>query len=76
MVFHPVELILALLVLAVVFGVLAEWLKTPYPILLVIGGILLGLQPGLPAIPARSPPRFPVVPAALALCGSVQNALA
>jgi Na+/H+ antiporter len=48
--FHPVELILALLVLAVVFGVLAEWLKTPYPILLVIGGILLGLQPGLPAI--------------------------
>src|SRR5579872_4157901 len=48
MVFHPVELILALLVIAVVLGVLASWLKTPYPILLVIGGILLGLQPGLP----------------------------
>jgi Na+/H+ antiporter len=46
---HPVELILALLVIAVVLGVLAQWLKIPYPILLVIGGILLGLQPGLPA---------------------------
>ncbi|HEV3386016.1 MAG TPA: cation:proton antiporter, partial [Gemmata sp.] len=49
MILHPVELILALLVIAVVLGVLAQWLKTPYPILLVIGGILLGLQPGLPA---------------------------
>jgi len=51
MVFHPIELILALLVIAVVLGVLASWLKTPYPILLVIGGILLGLQPGLPVFP-------------------------
>jgi monovalent cation/hydrogen antiporter len=50
-VFHPVELILALLVVAVVLGVVARWLRTPYPILLVIGGVLLGLQPDLPPIP-------------------------
>ncbi len=48
MTFHPVELILALLLIAVVLGVLAQWIKIPYPILLVIGGILLGLQPNLP----------------------------
>jgi Na+/H+ antiporter len=47
--FHPVELILALLAIAVVLGVLAQWIKIPYPILLVIGGILLGLQPALPS---------------------------
>ncbi|HEV3438943.1 MAG TPA: Na+/H+ antiporter [Gemmata sp.] len=49
--FHTVELILALLVVAVILGVLAQWLRTPYPILLVIGGIILGLQPNLPPIP-------------------------
>ena len=48
--FHQVELILALLVLAVVLGVLALWLRIPYPILLVIGGVLLGLQPDLTPI--------------------------
>lgn len=48
--FHQVELILALLVLAVVLGVVAQWLKIPYPILLVIGGVLLGLQPDLTPI--------------------------
>jgi CPA1 family monovalent cation:H+ antiporter len=48
---HSVELVLGLMVLAVVLGVLARWLKIPYPILLVIGGVLLGLQPDLPSIP-------------------------
>jgi CPA1 family monovalent cation:H+ antiporter len=50
-VLHTVELILALLVVAVILGILANWLKIPYPILLVIGGVLLGLQPDLPPIP-------------------------
>ncbi len=48
---HPVELILALLLVAILLGVLSHWLKIPYPILLVIGGVLLGLQPGLPVVP-------------------------
>lgn len=48
--FHTVELILALLVIAVVLGVLAQWLRKPYPILLVIGGVLLGMQPDLPTV--------------------------
>lgn len=30
-------------------GVLARWVKLPYPILLVVGGLLLSLQPWLPA---------------------------
>ncbi|MBX9627578.1 MAG: Na+/H+ antiporter, partial [Gemmataceae bacterium] len=42
---HPVELILALLAVAVALGVLAKQLGIPYPILLVVGGLLLSIQP-------------------------------
>jgi Na+/H+ antiporter len=49
-VFHAIELILALLAVAVLLGVLARWLNKPYPILLVLGGVLLGLQPDLPVV--------------------------
>jgi CPA1 family monovalent cation:H+ antiporter len=48
--FHPVELVLALLAVAVGLGVLARRFGTPYPILLVAGGLLLGLQPWTPAV--------------------------
>jgi CPA1 family monovalent cation:H+ antiporter len=43
------ELVLILLLVFVVgFGSLANRLKTPYPILLVIGGLVLSLLPGIP----------------------------
>jgi CPA1 family monovalent cation:H+ antiporter len=48
--FHPIELILALLAVAVGFGVLARRLGVAYEILLVIGGLLLGLQEWAPEV--------------------------
>jgi Na+/H+ antiporter len=49
-VFHPVELVLALLAVAVGLGVVARRMGVPYPILLVLGGLLLGLQPWVPTV--------------------------
>ncbi|MBA4065209.1 MAG: Na+/H+ antiporter [Isosphaera sp.] len=46
--FHPVELVVGLLVVAVALGVLANRVRVAYPILLVLGGLLVGLQPGAP----------------------------
>src|ERR1700730_4553616 len=44
-----IELIFLLLLLfIVVFGLLAQKLGTPYPIVMVIGGLLLGFVPGIP----------------------------
>jgi CPA1 family monovalent cation:H+ antiporter len=48
--FHPVEIVLALLAVAVGLGVLARRIGIPYPILLVIGGLVLSLQPWVPDI--------------------------
>src|SRR5262245_4217799 len=48
---HAAELLFLLLLLfVVVFGVLAKKLKTPYPIAMVIGGLLLSLAPHVPNI--------------------------
>src|SRR5712671_2130725 len=48
---HTVEIVFLLLLLFVVaFGVLARRLKTPYPIVLVIGGLLLSFIPGIPKV--------------------------
>src|ERR1700755_1480149 len=48
---HNTELVFLLLLLfVVVFGVLSKKLKTPYPIVMVIGGLLLSLVPGIPNI--------------------------
>jgi Na+/H+ antiporter len=48
---HALEIVFLLLLLfVVVFGVLAKKLKTPYPIVLVIGGLLLSFVPGIPRI--------------------------
>src|SRR5258707_7425462 len=48
---QQVELVFLLLLLFVVaFGWLARKLKTPYPIVLVIAGALLGFIPGIPRI--------------------------
>lgn len=48
---HAAELVaLILLVLVVLFAVLAQKLKTPYPIVLVIAGLALSFVPGIPKI--------------------------
>ena len=46
---HAAEIVFLLLLLFVaVFGALARKLQTPFPIVLVVGGLLLGFIPGLP----------------------------
>src|SRR3982751_981842 len=46
-----VEIIFLLLLLFVmVFGLLARRLGTPYPIVMVVGGLVIGLIPGMPGI--------------------------
>jgi len=46
---HAMEIVLLLLLLFVVaFGELARRLKTPYPIVLVVGGLLVSFIPGIP----------------------------
>ena len=48
---HAIELVLLLLLLfVVVFAALARKLQTPYPIVLVIAGLLLSFIPGIPKI--------------------------
>jgi CPA1 family monovalent cation:H+ antiporter len=48
---HAVEFVFLLLLLFVVaFGALANKLKLPYPIVMVVGGLLLSLVPGIPRI--------------------------
>src|SRR4029077_21213628 len=46
-----IELVFLLLLLfIIVFGLIARRLGTPYPIVMVIGGLLLGFVPGIPDI--------------------------
>jgi CPA1 family monovalent cation:H+ antiporter len=45
---QPFEVVVILLAVAVGLAVLARWLRLPYPILLVIGGLLLSVQPWAP----------------------------
>src|SRR5215813_11137863 len=48
---HAVEIVFLLLLLfVVVFGELSKKLKTPYPIVMVLGGLLLSLVPRIPQI--------------------------
>src|SRR4051795_11945027 len=42
--------IAALLVSVALLNALANWWQVPYPIVLVLGGLLLGLVPGIPEI--------------------------
>jgi Na+/H+ antiporter len=59
---HAVELVfLLLLVFVVVFATLARKLETPYPIVLVIGGLLLGFVPAIPKVPLNPDLVFLVV---------------
>jgi monovalent cation/hydrogen antiporter len=45
-----IELLIVLVAAAVVLGMLARWLRLPYPILLVLGGLLISLQPDAPRL--------------------------
>lgn len=54
--FHLIEILLALVALSLVLGVIANRIGIPYPILLVCGGLLLGLQPWAP--PATLDPQL------------------
>ncbi len=47
---HIELLLLALLLLIAAFAVVAKWLTTPYPIILVISGLLLSLIPRAPQV--------------------------
>ncbi len=48
---HDLEIVfLFLLLFVVMFGILARKLNTPYPIVLVIGGLLLSFIPGIPKV--------------------------
>lgn len=44
------ELFLILLLAVVALGVLARHLNVPYPVLFVLGGLVLGFAPGLPRV--------------------------
>lgn len=48
MIVNQIEWIVALLLVVVAIGVFANWLKIAYPILLVLGGLLLSVQDGAP----------------------------
>src|SRR4051794_32587786 len=57
-----VEIIFLLLLLfVVVFGLLAKRLGTPYPIVMVVGGLLLGFVPGIPQVTLKPDLVFLVV---------------
>lgn len=47
---HQLELVILLLAVVLVLTTVAQKLVVPYPILLVIGGLILGLIPGLPTV--------------------------
>ena len=47
---HQIETVILLLAAVLALTTLAQKLLIPYPILLVIGDLILGLIPGLPAI--------------------------
>ena len=57
---HEIEpLLLALMVAVAGLSVLARLVRVPYPILLVLGGLVLGFLPGMP--PVELPPELVLV---------------
>ncbi len=47
---HQLEMVILLLAVVLLLTTVAQKLVVPYPILLVIGGLILGLIPGLPTV--------------------------
>lgn len=71
---HAAELIaLILLILVVLFAVLAQRLKTPYPIVLVIAGLALSFVPAVPKIQLNPQVVFLVVLPPLLYSGAWQT---
>ena len=57
---HEIEpLLLALMVAVAGLSVLARMVRVPYPILLVVGGLMLGFVPGMPEV--ELPPELVLV---------------
>lgn len=50
---HQLEVVILLLSVVLALTTLAQKIVVPYPILLVIGGLMLGLVPGLPVVTLR-----------------------
>ena len=50
---HQLEVVILLLGVVLALTTLAQKIVVPYPILLVIGGLVLGLVPGLPVVTLR-----------------------
>src|SRR3954469_352165 len=48
--FHVIEIILALLMAVAVLAYVAKRIDVPYPLMLVIGGLLISFTPGLPRV--------------------------
>ena len=66
------EIVLVALFVSVAgLNAIARWLSVPYPILLVLGGLVLGLLPGHPGDRARSRPGARDLPAAVAVRGGL-----
>src|SRR5215475_11905597 len=71
---HAAELVaLILLVLVVLFAVLAQRLRTPYPIVLVLAGLVLSFIPAVPKIPLNPDIVFLVVLPPLLYSGAWQT---
>jgi CPA1 family monovalent cation:H+ antiporter len=47
---HELEVIILLLAVVLALTTIAQKIRIPYPIFLVVGGLLLGVVPGLPAV--------------------------
>ncbi|HEX9635215.1 MAG TPA: Na+/H+ antiporter [Candidatus Limnocylindria bacterium] len=47
---HEIEIVLGLLVLVALLSVVARRVGVPYPILMTLGGLVLGLVPGVPRV--------------------------
>ena len=60
----PIQLVLGLFVVAVALAFIARRIGVAYPILLVIGGLVLGFVPNVPPIVLVSRPRLPSAPPA------------
>ena len=74
---HAVEtVILLLLVLVAVFAAMARRLKVPYPIVLVLAGLVISFTPHIPNIPLEPNIVFVIFLAAVAVCVGMDDVVA
>jgi hypothetical protein len=65
-----IDFIVALLAVSIPLVALARRMNVGYPVLLVLGGLVLGFHPRAPASGDKSRPHFAGVPAAAAVLAS------